>query len=516
MDRGGWRRPRTTPSPHNECNRNKSRNAAKLNRKCQPALESSPAGRPLHRPSNATDASFKIKTEGVNLTLDPSEAEIDEVPLGRDKDGKIRRPMNAFLVWARIHRPGLTKANPNATSQEISIQMGEEWRKLSEKQKMPYYEEAFKLRIKHEKEFPDWEYKPTPRKRKRHNAQAVPQVTWSTLIIPQSSNSAPTIPQTTCQPSCQPVPSSFTTMPQWREDSPSVAMPVFLPAYPEPVLTPLAGTIVPFGEDIRVQAPYCVPAPNALTTVEDTGCTLHTLTEGHNAQAVPQVTWSTLIVPQSSNSAPTIPQTTCQPSCQPVPSSFTTVPQWREDSPSVALPVFLPAYTEPFLTPVAGTNVPVPFGEDIRVQPQYCVPAVEMSTELPSSCMTSCTRGLQLAVPNLSHSHMYPPPSLPHPASSFPTPSPNSLPPLCQLNPSREYSYPECMAVGTNAGHYDSYQEHAAMISALEKVYVFRGSISETVGSALESVYNCTPSERTCLLELLKLMDEDGEGQGQA
>ena len=36
----------------------------------------------------------------------------------------------------RIHSPGLTSANLSTTSQEISVQMGEEWHKLSEEQKM--------------------------------------------------------------------------------------------------------------------------------------------------------------------------------------------------------------------------------------------------------------------------------------------------------------------------------------------------------------------------------------------
>ncbi|KAJ8406050.1 hypothetical protein AAFF_G00309380 [Aldrovandia affinis] len=454
--------------------------------------------------------------EGVDLTLDPSGAEIDEVPLGRDKVGKIRRPMNAFLVWARIHRPGLTRANPSATSQEISVQMGEEWHRLSEEQKMPYYEEAFKLRVKHEQEFPDWEYKPSPRKRKHqgvavymmptafqkdvpvyavdgsrpaefssmiiptamaqnssstshtlttgHNVHTVPQVTWSTLIIPQDTNSAPTIPQTTCQPSCHAVPSSFTTLPQWHEESPSMAMPIFLPAYPEPVLTPMAGTVVPvnFGEEVR-----------------------------------------------ASSSAPGYPQTTCQPSCYAVPPSFTTLPQWSEER---GMPIFLPAYPEPVLTPMAGTVVPVTFGEDVLVQPPYYVRALELPRDLPSPCLSSCARGLQVPLPNLPHPHMYPPPSLPHLAGPFPTPNPASRPSVFQLDPHSVYGYPECMAAGAADLSYDERcQEHAAMISALEKVYVFHGSISETVGSALESVYNCTPSESACLLDLLKLMEEPGE-----
>ncbi|KAJ8338359.1 hypothetical protein SKAU_G00373250 [Synaphobranchus kaupii] len=538
MDQGGWRRPRTTPSPqHSKSNRRKPRSGARLNKKYIAKSPPEAALDDRHLPQPIADPSVKIQTEGVNLTLDPSEAGIDDFPLGKDKDGKIRRPMNAFLVWARIHRPGLTRANPAATSQEISVQMGEEWRKLSEEQKMPYYEEAFKLRIKHEKEFPDWEYKPTPKKRKRRGVavtvmtgtiqnyvspsavggsrpsegimfiptandsstsqtlttgqseHTVPQVTWSSLILPQASSSTPPIPP----PSYYPGPASFPSMPQWSDGSP-----VFLPSYPESVLASVGGAImpVPFREEVRVQSPYCTPTSRPLPTEEDTAHTQHTLTAGQSEHTVPQVTWSSLILPQASSSTPPIPP----PSYQPGPASFPSMPQWSEGS-----PVFLPSYPESVLAPVGGAIMPVPFREEVRVQSPYCTP----NLELPPPCLTPCTRGLPLPLPNLPHPHMYPPNSRPHPASPYPPPDPAFI----QLAPPSVYGYPEGTVAGADAGCFERYQEQSAMISALEKVYVFRGSISETVGSALESVYNCTPSESACLLELLKLM-EDGEGAG--
>lgn len=62
--------------------------------------------------------------------------------------------MNAFMVWARIHRPALAKANPAANNAEISVQLGLEWNKLTEEQKKPYYDEAQKIKEKHREEFP--------------------------------------------------------------------------------------------------------------------------------------------------------------------------------------------------------------------------------------------------------------------------------------------------------------------------------------------------------------------------
>ncbi|CAB1353020.1 unnamed protein product [Coregonus sp. 'balchen'] len=119
---------------------------------------------PVH--VNVQPPPVKVKTRGMNLTMPPSEAENLEVPRSVDRNGYIKRPMNAFMVWARIHRPALSKANTTANNADISVQLGVEWTKLTEEEKRPYYEEARKLKDKHRQEFPGWIYQPRPGKRK--------------------------------------------------------------------------------------------------------------------------------------------------------------------------------------------------------------------------------------------------------------------------------------------------------------------------------------------------------------
>ncbi|KAI5939494.1 Transcription factor SOX-30 [Manis javanica] len=113
------------------------------------------------------EPSVKIETKDVLLTVLPSDAGIPDTPFSKDRNGHVKRPMNAFMVWARIHRPALAKANPAANNAEISVQLGLEWNKLSEEQKKPYYDEAQKIKEKHREEFPGWVYQPRPGKRKR-------------------------------------------------------------------------------------------------------------------------------------------------------------------------------------------------------------------------------------------------------------------------------------------------------------------------------------------------------------
>ncbi|NXW54151.1 SOX30 factor, partial [Eurystomus gularis] len=113
------------------------------------------------------EPSVKIETRNVPFTVLPSDSGMPDTPFSKDKSGHVKRPMNAFMVWARIHRPALAKANPNANNAEISVQLGLEWSKLTEEQKQPYYAEAQKIKQKHREEFPGWVYQPRQGKRKR-------------------------------------------------------------------------------------------------------------------------------------------------------------------------------------------------------------------------------------------------------------------------------------------------------------------------------------------------------------
>ncbi|RXM92624.1 Transcription factor SOX-30 [Acipenser ruthenus] len=100
------------------------------------------------------EPSVKVETKDVPLTVPPSDPGEFETAQSKDRNGHIKRPMNAFMVWARIHRPALAKANPAANNADISVQLGIEWNKLSEEQKKPYYDAAQKIKEKHREEFP--------------------------------------------------------------------------------------------------------------------------------------------------------------------------------------------------------------------------------------------------------------------------------------------------------------------------------------------------------------------------
>ncbi|KAM9728384.1 sex-determining region Y protein-like [Menidia menidia] len=82
----------------------------------------------------------------------------------QNKNGHIKRPMNAFFVWACLHRRSVQQAFPWTESKDVSFHLGCVWSKLTEEQKRPYYEAAHKLRDMHRQQFPDYEYRPRRRK----------------------------------------------------------------------------------------------------------------------------------------------------------------------------------------------------------------------------------------------------------------------------------------------------------------------------------------------------------------
>jgi len=71
-----------------------------------------------------------------------------------NKRGKIKRPMNAFMVWARSHRTKMIEHNARSTNSEISMKLGDLWNQMTHEEKQPFYEEAKLIKDKHKEQFP--------------------------------------------------------------------------------------------------------------------------------------------------------------------------------------------------------------------------------------------------------------------------------------------------------------------------------------------------------------------------
>ena len=70
------------------------------------------------------------------------------------------------MVWARQKRPEMAKTYPELSNSEISSRLGSTWNELTDQQKQPYFDEAQRLKMEHQRAHPDWVYNPKPKKPK--------------------------------------------------------------------------------------------------------------------------------------------------------------------------------------------------------------------------------------------------------------------------------------------------------------------------------------------------------------
>ncbi|XP_032241302.1 transcription factor SOX-7 [Nematostella vectensis] len=91
-----------------------------------------------------------------------------------EDDSHVKRPMNSFMIWAKVMRRKFAEENPKLHNAEISKLLGKAWNELTTKDKRPFVEKAERLRIRHMKEHPNYRYTPKRRGRQdRRNGQRI-------------------------------------------------------------------------------------------------------------------------------------------------------------------------------------------------------------------------------------------------------------------------------------------------------------------------------------------------------
>ncbi|XP_057664385.1 transcription factor SOX-8-like [Diorhabda carinulata] len=185
-----------------------------------PSLATSPATHVLQSVISSADAKDLDKSEindavtkvlqGYDWTLVPiaSKAASDKRKL------HVKRPMNAFMVWAQAARRKLADQYPQLHNAELSKTLGKLWRVLSDNDKKPFVEEAERLRVIHKREHPDYKYQPRRRKQNKGPTESIHQLshtqttTYTRTMKQEDSPCSPRSHSSTSPSTCSSQPNS--------------------------------------------------------------------------------------------------------------------------------------------------------------------------------------------------------------------------------------------------------------------------------------------------------------------
>ena len=109
-------------------------------------------------PSSLDTSSIEFNDDDVFEEDQSAEKKIAKLEKLDDIGKKIRRPMNAFMIFSKRHRPLVHQKHPNQDNRTVSKILGEWWYALGPEEKQKYHDLAHQVKEAHFKAHPEWKW----------------------------------------------------------------------------------------------------------------------------------------------------------------------------------------------------------------------------------------------------------------------------------------------------------------------------------------------------------------------
>lgn len=108
---------------------------------------------------SSTSAASKRRSQSLSaLQAQQQAAAAGKEPMSPRIKDKIRRPMNAFMIFSKKHRKLVHRNHPNQDNRTVSKILGEWWYALKPEEKAQYHELASSVKDAHFKAHPEWKW----------------------------------------------------------------------------------------------------------------------------------------------------------------------------------------------------------------------------------------------------------------------------------------------------------------------------------------------------------------------
>ncbi|XP_037041060.1 putative transcription factor capicua isoform X2 [Bradysia coprophila] len=118
----------------------------------------------LPKTDSAADVMSAVKRRTQSCSSIQGSNKEPQSPLSK-KDNKIRRPMNAFMIFSKKHRSLVHEKHPNQDNRNVSKILGEWWYALGSDGKNQYHVLASEMKEAHFKAYPEWKWCSKDRKK---------------------------------------------------------------------------------------------------------------------------------------------------------------------------------------------------------------------------------------------------------------------------------------------------------------------------------------------------------------